>query len=57
MDGGIFEYAGYKFTCNGSNHSPIVMNSDNRDRKNVRRFMFEVAWLTMEECERVLKDG
>ena len=40
----------------GSYHSPIVMNADYKDIKNGRRFKFEALWLTVEECESVVKE-
>ena len=37
----------------GSDHSPIVMNTDYKDIKNRRKFKFEASWLTVEDCRRL----
>ena len=41
----------------GSNHSLVVMNTEHKDIKNGRKFKFQVAWLTIEDCEKIVNDG
>ena len=36
----------------GSNHSPIVVDTDFKYGKAVRRFKFEAKWLSMEDSVR-----
>ena len=40
----------------GSDHYPIIVNTDYRDKKAARRFKFEVNWLSMDECEQIIRD-
>ena len=39
-----------------SYHSFIILNCDYKDKKAVRRFKFEVVWLTLDECENIIKE-
>ena len=41
----------------GSDHSPIIMNSDCRDKRAAKSFRYEANWLTMVECEQIIKEG
>ena len=34
----------------GSDHSPILVNSDFHDQKTPRRFKFEIIWVEIEGC-------
>ena len=38
----------------GFDHSLLVANSEYKDK---RKFKFEVSWLMMEDCEKVIKEG
>ena len=41
----------------GSDHSPIVMNTYYKDNKGERKFKVETTWLTLEDCEKMVKKG
>ncbi|KAL1157920.1 hypothetical protein V6Z11_A08G188200 [Gossypium hirsutum] len=41
----------------GSDHSPIVLTTDRKDRQAPRRFKFELMWADLDECEEIIKEG
>ena len=41
----------------GSNHSPIVVDTDYSDKKSLRRFRFEVGWISYDSCERIVQES
>ena len=41
----------------GSDHCPIVVNIDYKDKKGGWKFKFEATWLMMEDCKKVIKEG
>ena len=38
------------FLVVGSDHSPILVNTDYHDKNVARRFKFEIPWAEMERC-------
>ena len=41
----------------GSDHSPIVVDTEYNDKKTQKAFRFEVGWVDYEECERMIREG
>ena len=40
-----------------SDHSPIVVDTEYRNKKSPRAFRFEVGWMDYEDCEMVAPNG
>ncbi|XWS23363.1 hypothetical protein CRYUN_Cryun28dG0007100 [Craigia yunnanensis] len=57
MVGGVSKDGGGEFTRSSVRSPPIILNCDYKDKKVVRRFKFEAVWLTLDECENVVKEG
>ncbi|OMP12130.1 reverse transcriptase [Corchorus capsularis] len=41
----------------GSDHSPILVDSNFCDKKVPKQFKFEIIWDEKEECEQIIRDG
>lgn len=41
----------------GFDHSPIIVNTDYKDVKSVRKFKFKASWLIVDDCEGVIRKG
>ena len=45
------------FPAIGSDHSPIMINTDYHDKRRIRRFKFEILWAEIEGCLEMIKQG
>ena len=41
----------------GSDHSPVLLDTNFRDKKSRRKFKFEAMWMSIEGCEETIREG
>ena len=40
----------------GSDHGPMLVDSEYKDERALRQFKFEIMWTKKEECGQVIKE-